>query len=80
MNWTESTKPTCNISFYDHVICQTPLGVAKIEWKGWKESDSYELMIGNEYIGFGDSLEYAKQMAVEYLSKKHKELSEFLAI
>lgn len=78
MKWTEPKPPTQAISNYDHVICETPLGKALIEWKGWKESDSYSLTIGNDYIGEGDDLDDAKRLAKEWLIKKHKELSQCL--
>jgi len=78
--WSEPTPPIIGISRYDHVTCLTPLGVAIIEWKSWKQSDSYSLTIVNEYIGEGFDLDGAKQLAVEWLSNKHKELSLVLGI
>lgn len=78
MIWTEPKPPTKGISHYDHVICETPLGQALIEWKGWKESDSYSVTIGNDYVGEGYDLEDAKRLAKEWLTKKHSELSVLL--
>ncbi len=78
MNWTDPISPT-KIIPYNHVICATPLGVAQIEWKGWKSYDSYSLSIRDEYIGDSDSLDDAKERARKYLIGKCEELSEFLA-
>jgi len=78
MNWTDQTKPTVGIP-YDHVLCQTPLGIALIEWKGWKNNDTYSLSIGGDYIGESDTLEDAKERARQYLIGKSEELSSFLA-
>lgn len=80
MNWTEPKPPTKGISHYDHVICETPLGQAIIEWKGWKESDSYSLTIGNDYVGEGWDLDDAKRLAKEYLTEKKNQLSLFLGL
>ena len=80
MNWTEPKPPIEGISYYDHVICETPLGQALIAWKGWKESDSYSLTIGNDYIGEGLDLDDAKRLAKEWLINKHEELSGLLGL
>lgn len=80
MNWTEPKSPTQGISYYDHVICETPLGRALIEWKDWKESDSYSLTIGNDYVGEGLDLDDAKRLAKEWLMNKYKELSMLLEL
>lgn len=81
MTWTELKPPTEGISFYDHVICETPLGVIKIEWKSWKEHPDYGIDLdGIQYIGTEFDLDSAKEMAKNYLVTKHNELSIFLAI
>lgn len=80
MNWTEPKPPTEGVNPYNHTTCETPLGQALIEWKGWKESDSYSLYIGIEYIGEGWGLDDAKQLAMKWLIDKHKELSVFLGL
>lgn len=80
MNWTEPKPPTQGISHYDHVICETPIGQCLIEWKGWKESDSYSVTIGNDYVGEGWDLEDGKRLAKEWLIKKHSELSVLLGL
>lgn len=61
MNWTEPKPPTEGISFYDHVICETPFGQAIIEWKSWKLYDDYSVTIGDTYIGNENSLDDAKK-------------------
>ncbi len=80
MNWTEPKEPTQGVSHYTHVISETPLGQCLIEWKGWKQSDSYSVTIGNDYIGEGDDLEDGKRLAKEWLLKKYNELSKLLVI
>lgn len=80
MNWTEPKKPTEGVSYYDHVICETPLGECLIEWKGWKERDSYSVTIEGAYIGNGYDLGEAKIIAKEWLINKHKELSQLLGL
>lgn len=80
MNWTKPNKPTQDISRYDHVICETPLGIFKIEWKGWNANDGYSLTLDdNDWIGVEYDLRSAKTLARNYLIQKHKELSAFLA-
>lgn len=80
MNWTEPRPPAREFSYYDHVICETPLGRALIEWKGWKESDTYSITIGGEYIGDGRDLDDAKNLAKEWLTNKRNELSGLLGL
>ena len=81
MNWTEPKPPTEGISFYDHTICETPFGKLTIEWKSWKQSGSYDVMLNDgEWIGAEYDLESAKELARNYLVKKHKELSELLGL
>lgn len=78
MNWTEHRKPTEGVSFYDHVIAETPIGRMIIEWKSWKESPSYDVMLDNEWIGVDYDLEIAKQIGVNYLNEKLKKLTEYM--
>ena len=80
MNWTEPSDTYRGVSHYTHVISETPLGQCLIEWKGWKKTDSYTVTIGNEYVGEGCDLEEGKKVAKEWLTKKHKELSELLGL
>lgn len=78
MNWTEPKQPTQGVSHYNHVSCETPLGQALIEWKGWKERDSYSVTIGSEYVGEGYDLDDAKNLAKEWLINVFKKLSMFI--
>jgi hypothetical protein len=81
MNWTNPKPPTEGISHYDHTICETPFGKLKIEWKSWKESDSYDVMLNDsDWVGAEYDLESAKELARNYLVQKHKELSELLGL
>lgn len=80
-NWTEPKNPTEGFSYYDHTICETPFGKLKIEWKSWKESPSYDVMLNDrDWVGVAYDLESAKELARNYLVKKHKELSELLSL
>ena len=78
MNWTEPTRPTEGTSHYDHVICETPFGRCLIEWKSWRQNDAYSVIIGNYYVGQGFDLDHAKQLAKDYLIKRHEELTNFI--
>ena len=64
MNWSEPKPPIKNVSWYDHIDCETPLGKCIIEWKGWKKSDSFSVFIGEEYVGEGFELKEAKKLAI----------------
>ena len=78
MNWTELKPPTENESYYDHTVCETPLGKFRIEWKSWKESPDYGVELEGNYIGTDYSLEEAKKSALEHLIKKQKELNKYI--
>lgn len=76
--WTEPKPPTKGLSYYDHTICNTPLGEFIIEWKSWKENDSYDITLNrDEWIGSEYSLEDAKERVKDFLIQKHRELSEY---
>lgn len=78
MKWTEPQPPKSVISAYNHTLCETPLGIAIIEWKGWKEYRSYIAEISGLRISESDSLEDAKLSVQSYLQSKSIELIEFL--
>lgn len=78
MKWTEPKKVTEGVSFYDHVIAETPIGRIMIEWKSWKDNDGYSVMLDNEWIGVGFDLEEAKQIGKNYLSDKLKKFTEYM--
>jgi len=78
MKWTEPTKATEGVSFYDHVIAETPIGRMIIEWKSWKDRPSYDVMINNDWVGVEYELEDAKAIGVEYLNNLLKKLTEYM--
>lgn len=78
MNWTEVSKPKEGVSHYDHVICETPLWLCLIEWKGWKKHDSYSITVGDVYVGEGYDLEEAKELVKVYLLAKRDALTRML--
>ncbi len=81
MNWTEPKPPTDGVSYYNHTICETPIGKFIIEWKSWKENDSYDITKdSNVFVGYGDTLEEAKEIVKDYLITKNNELSAFLGL
>lgn len=78
MKWTEPKPPTKGESYYDHCTSDTPLGVFKIEWKSWKDSPSYDVMLNDDWICTEYSLEDAKKLARFYIEETHRQLTEFL--
>ena len=78
MNWTEQKPPTEGVSFYDHVSLETPLGLIMIEWKSWKDSPSYDIMIDGNWLGVEYDLGTAKCKAIQFLKSKLDELNKFL--
>lgn len=78
MKWTEPTKSTEGVSFYDHVIAETPIGRMIIEWKSWKDQPSYDVMINNDWVGVEYNLDDAKQIGVDYLKEQLKKLTEYM--
>jgi hypothetical protein len=81
MKWTEPSPPMPPVSYEDHVVCETPIGVFKIEWRGWKEGDDYSVMLdGVMWIGCEPTLDDAKAIAKKYLVDKYHELGKMLGI
>lgn len=78
MKWTTPSKPIEGISNYDHVILETPIGKAIIEWKSWKERESYDIWIDDKYLGYDDSLDKAKEIVHNYLKNKYEQLNYFI--
>lgn len=76
-NWTEERKPN-NMCPYNHIILDTPLGKAVIDWKGWKENPIFELSIGGDWITNSDCLEDVKEYLEIYLIKMRDNLNDFL--
>lgn len=66
--WSEPAKAVEGGSSYDHVIAQTPFGKIVIEWKSWKEYDTYSFSMPFDFNGepafhSGNTLEEAKEKA-----------------
>lgn len=78
LNWSEVSAPKRDVSFYTHIIAETPFGKFKIEWKSWKENDSYSIMLDGQYIGDEFELEYAKERAEQFVKSKLAELQKIL--
>jgi enoyl reductase-like protein len=78
MKWTTPSKPIEGISYYDHVILETPIGKAIIEWKSWKERESYDIYIDGSYLGCDYELDKAKEVVHDYLKNKFNMLQLFI--
>lgn len=76
MNWTEPKPPTKGESYYNHVKCDTPIGLLYIKWTSWKDNPSYSVMLEDTWITDGISLEDAKSLAESYIDKVIDELIE----
>lgn len=77
--WSDPKPPTKDVSNYDHIICQTPLGRMIIEWKSWKNQPSYDVELDGVWSFCVYDLEEAKQKAETYLRGKSEELITFLS-
>lgn len=69
--WSEERKPSEGVCGYDHVISTTLFGEIRIEWKSWKEYDSYTVYMPFEVNGEppvlnGNTLGEAKELAYRY--------------
>ena len=78
MNWTKEKQPTEGISHYNHTILETPIGEFIIEWKGWKERPSYDVMLKGEWIGCEYDLQSAKEIAKNHLIDLFNQLNGFM--
>ena len=78
MKWTEPKKSTERVSFYDHVIAETPIGIMIIEWKSWKDRPSYNVELNKECIGVEYNLDDAKKIGEGYLQGLLKKLTEYM--
>ncbi len=60
INWSAARKPDGVNNFYDYVSFTCPVfGEFKIEWKSWKENDTYDCW--EEFINVSEpTLEEAK--------------------
>lgn len=78
MNWSVHKRPDGNVSYYDHVLLESPLGTFKIEWKSWKESDNYSVILNDQYLGVGVDLSEAKKLVKNHLIDVSQKLIEFI--
>ena len=62
---------------YNHVLADSPLGKFSIEWKGWKDHDSYCIYVDGYYLDYANNLDEAKLIADKRLVDKAHELFEF---
>jgi len=75
MKWSDHREGDGVHSYYDHVETTTPFGVIRIEWKSWKEYDSYDCTLpwtssdGSMVHVSENSLEYAKIRVEEEFAK-----------
>lgn len=76
--WTQPEPPTEGVSNYNHVILRTPVGEFRIEWKGWKETPSYDITLNEGWVDSKPSLETAKHCVESHLLKISKSLNEFI--
>ena len=61
---------------YNHVLADSPLGKFSIEWKGWKDHDSYCIYVDGYYLDYANNLDEAKLIAEKRLVDKAHELFE----
>ena len=60
LKWSDPRPGDAEVSHYDHVIAETPLGRILIEWKSWKEYDSPVATLPWGEMAFGVDLDDAK--------------------
>lgn len=77
IDWSEPSPPN-KYCPYDHVFMDTPLGRLQIEWKSWKISDSYCLLLNDNYIFSDTNLDQAKEHGLQVIKDKTKELNDWL--
>lgn len=80
MEWSEIIYARDNNKHDDHVKCMTPIGEVVVNWKSWDEYDHFDIYINDDYIGFADSLEKAKDIAHNKLTEICESLGRFLGI
>ena len=79
LEWSKEYQPNEKIS-YNHVTAASALGEFSIEWKGWKEHDSYCLYLDGEYIDSSFDLEDSKSKALEHLQTVFNRLKQTMGI
>ena len=66
LQWSEEREP-CESIRYNHVVAESALGLISIEWKGWKDYDSFCVHLDGDYIDTAPDLHGAKAIAVAHL-------------
>lgn len=79
-SWTNNEPPQEGVSNYYHTSLTTPLGKFLIEWKSWKDSPSYDIMLDDLWLGVEYDLLKAKEFVNTYMLEKCNELIIFLTI
>jgi len=78
LQWSDHSPPN-DSCHYDHVVCGTPLGTFRIEWKSWKDHDSYCLFLEEDFVGSDYSLDYAKTLAEQHAVERVTDISAMMA-
>lgn len=78
MNWSENMPPINGKSYYDHTTLESPIGQIIIEWKSWKESPGYDVMINGDWIGFEYDLDNAKKLGENHIINIYSALKSFI--
>ena len=63
LKWSEEYPPQKDGIPYDHVTSKTPFGDISIEWKSWKQYDSFVVNFPWGDVSNGDDLNEAKELA-----------------
>lgn len=66
--WTDPAPPNAKGIRYDHVTAESPLGQYSIEWKSWKERDTYDMYLTGWHIESCLGLDEAKQAANDHMA------------
>jgi hypothetical protein len=62
LEWSDPSPPNDDCR-YDHVVAATPWGPMRIEWKGWKQHDSYSVFRDGFFMSSESALDAAKAAA-----------------
>lgn len=63
LEWSEVRQPIEGVSFYTHTEAETPMGIIRLEWKGWKErGDSPTAQMPWGELVIGSDVEDGKQV------------------
>lgn len=74
LTWTDPESPNQS-SFYDHVVAETPLGRIRIEWKSWKDHDTFCAQMPWGELVHGDDLDEAKSAVQTAWDRKVSEMA-----